>query len=720
MERFETFHPYIKALNAHSAPRYGMAKADNLCSTKRKIDVMNDHHQLSNFIWGIADLLRGPYRSNQYERVMLPLTVLRRFDCVLEATKPRVLTEYERRKTTLKGAALDTVLNQIARQRFHNHSKLNFEKLKADPQFIARNLSDYIQAFSENVRVIFDRFEFESEIARMDEANILYLVVSKFCDVDLHPDKIDNIGMGSLFEELIRRFNEVDNTTAGDHFTPREIIQLMVDILLTPDNDILTTPQRIFRLLDPACGTGGILSEGQKHLRELNAKAQLYVYGQDFNPRAYAIAASDLLLKTKANGGGAESVIKYGDTLVNDQFPDERFDYLAANPPFGVDWKKQQKAVKDEHEKLGFRGRFGAGLPRVNDGTLLFLQHMISKFIPYEENSREKTGSRLAIVFNGSPLFTGGAGSGESEIRRWIIEKDWLEAIIALPEQMFYNTGIGTYIWIVTNRKEPHRRGKIQLIDGRERWKPMRRSLNNKRRYLGEDDIAAIVREYGTFGHTSTSKLFDNADFGYNRVQIDRPLRLLYTMDIERKARFLDAFPHLLDDVQAIDQKLGRAPREDWNEFADLMTKLLKQRGSKKWTAQENREFRKVFTEAQVDSKIQPVVKERRKPSPELQRVWGWFKSRTGSHVEMYEPNSELRDFENVELRDEVDRYVQAEVIRHIDDAWADRPSIRSAYEINFNRYFYTYTPPRPLLEIDAEIKQLEEEILRLLREVTE
>lgn len=681
---------------------------------------MTDHHQLSNFIWQIADLLRGPYRPPQYERVMLPLTVLRRFDCVLEETKPRVLTEYERRRNTLQGNALDSVLNQASGQRFHNHSPLDFEKLKADPQNIAQHLVSYIQGFSENVRVIFERFDFSVEIERLNEANLLYLVVSKFCDVDLHPDRIDNIRMGMLFEELIRRFNELANETAGDHFTPREVIQLMIDLLFTPDDAILTTPQRIFRLLDPACGTGGILSEGQKHLRELNAQAQLYVYGQDFNPRAYAIAASDLLLKTKANGGGADSDIKYGDTLTNDQFPDQRFDYLAANPPFGVDWKKQQKAVQAEHDKLGFRGRFGAGLPRVNDGALLFLQHMVSKFIPYEEGSRDKTGSRLAIVFNGSPLFTGGAGSGESEIRRWIIEQDWLEAIIALPEQMFYNTGIGTYIWIVTNRKEAHRRGKIQLIDGRERWKPMRRSLGDKRRYLGEDDIAAIVREYGAFHETATCKIFDNAGFGYNRVQIDRPLRLLYTMDVERKARFLDAFPHLLDDVQAIDHELGRTPREDWNVFTDLMADLIKRRGSKRWTAQENREFRKVFTDAQVDPQIQPVVKERRKPHPDLRRVWGWFQSPSGNSVEMYESNSELRDFENVDLTDSIERYVEAEVIRHVDDAWADQLSIRPAYEINFNRHFYTYTPPRPLAEIDAEIKQLEEEILRLLREVTE
>jgi type I restriction enzyme M protein len=431
----------------------------------------------------------------------------------------------------------------------------------------------------------------------------------------------------------------------------------------------------------------------------------------------------------------------YGDSLTDDQFPDEQFDYLAANPPFGVDWKKQQKELQQEHKERGFKGRFGAGLPRVNDGALLFLQHMVSKFTPYVEGSRDKTGSRMAIVFNGSPLFTGGAGSGESEIRRWVIEQDWLEAIIALPEQMFYNTGIGTYIWVLSNRKEAQRRGKIQLIDGRERWKPMRRSQGSKRRFLGSDDIDAIVREYGTFQETATCKIFNNADFGYSRIQIERPLRLLYTMDIERKARFLDAFPHLLDDVQAIDRELGRTSRESWSDFNGLMLDLLRQRGSKKWTKQEQNEFRTVFTDVQTDVNVRPVVKDRRKATtPNLDRVWGWFPAERGL-VESYEPNTDLRDFENVSLaeaqrstlqkdglvdeltplnEERVVAHVSTEVIPYVQDAWADRPSIRSAYEINFNRYFYTYTPPRPLAEIDADIKQLEEEILRLLREVTE
>ncbi|MBN3897302.1 MAG: SAM-dependent DNA methyltransferase [Nostoc sp. NOS(2021)] len=671
---------------------------------------MADHHQLSNFIWQIADLLRGPYRPPQYERVMLPMTVLRRFDCVLAPTKPQVLKEFDKRKDTFKDDALDAMLNKVAGQRFHNRSQLDFEQLKGDPDNIDQHLISYIKSFSKNVYDIFERFEFTAEIEKMREANILYLVVSKFCDVNLHPDDLDNIDMGLLFEDLIRRFNEAANETAGDHFTPREVIRLMVDILFDPDDDILTKPGIIRKMLDPTCGTGGMLAEAQNYLRENHSTAKLWVFGQDFNPRAYAMAASDLLLKSNDN-----SDIRYGDSLINDQYYSERFDYFLANPPFGVDWKKQQKEVQREHEKLGFAGRFGAGTPRVNDGSLLFLQHMISKFEPYQPEA-EKNGSRLAIVFNGSPLFTGGAGSGESEIRKWVIENDWLEAIIALPEQMFYNTGISTYIWIVTNRKQRHRKGKIQLIDSRTRWQPMRRSLGDKRRYMGEEDIAAVVREYGEFVESETSKIFDNEDFGYNRVPIERPLRLLYQMDVERKSRFLDAVPHLLDDVQAIDRELGREPRPNWSEFDKLMNALIKQRGSK-WKKTENKLFRDVFTERNAEAKG-VILKERKAIDEPNARVWGWFRDAKGKVERMYEPDTQLRDFENVRLTDEIVGYFHREVEPHVNDAWADGDKIRSAYEINFNRHFYKYTPPRPLAEIDADIKRMEEEFMRLLHDV--
>lgn len=677
---------------------------------------MRDHHFYANFIWQIADLLRGPYRPPQYERVMLPLTVLRRFDCVLEATKPRVLAEYRRLENKLTGAALDARLNAIAGQRFHNHTALDFQTLKGDPDHIALHLQTYIDGFSADVRQIFERFEFTAEIQKMDDAHILYLVIAKFCDVDLHPDTVDNIQMGLLFEDLIRRFNEAANETAGDHFTPREVIQLMVDLLFAPDDDVLTIAGKVFKLLDPTCGTGGMLSEAQNHLRAMHHDNQLWVFGQDINPRSYAIAASDLLMK-----GNENSAIRYGDSLIADQYgPDDdvtkgRFDYFLANPPFGVDWKRQQKSIQREHDQAGRAGRFGAGLPRVNDGALLFLQHMISKFTPYTP-LQKAFGSRLAIVFNGSPLFTGGAGSGESKIRTWLIEEhDMLEAIIALPEQMFYNTGIGTYIWLVTNRKEPRRQRKIQLIDARNRWKPLRRSLGDKRRELGDDDIAAIVREYGDFSESATSKIFDTADFGYNRVPIERPLRLLYQMDAERKSRFLDALPHLLDDIHLIDREGGRSAREDWRAFEQWLRALLTKRGQR-WKATEYKLFREVFTERHPDAL--PVVREERRKQADDDRIWGWFDAPKSGWVQMYEPDTHLRDFENVVLTQPIPTHMHEHVLRHVEDAWADRPNIQRAYEINFNRHFYTYTPPRPLAEIDADLRTLEEEILRLLREV--
>ncbi|MFH0899947.1 MAG: class I SAM-dependent DNA methyltransferase, partial [Pseudomonadota bacterium] len=399
---------------------------------------MSDHNYFANLIWQIADLLRGPYRPPQYERVMLPMTVLRRFDCVLAPTKAKVLAEYERRKSgKLEGDALDTKLNEAASQRFHNHSPLDFEKLKGDPDHIEKHLVSYIKGFSANVRRIFEYFEVESEIEKMREANMLYLVVSKFADVDLHPKTVPNDQMGLIFENLIRRFNELANETAGDHFTPREVIRLMVNILFIHDDKLLATPGTVRKLLDPACGTGGMLAEAQRYLREHHADAKLYVYGQDYNKRAFATAASDMLMKEVSHNGGGDNV-RFGDSFTEDQFPSETFDFFLTNPPFGVDWKKQQKEIQSEHDKRGLDGRFGAGLPRVNDGALLFLQHMWAKREDVKP-AEHKHGSRLAIVFSGSPLFTGGAGSGESEIRKWIIENDWLEAIIALPEQMFYN-----------------------------------------------------------------------------------------------------------------------------------------------------------------------------------------------------------------------------------------------------------------------------------------
>lgn len=666
--------------------------------------IMPSHHDLANLIWQIADLLRGPYRPPQYERVMLPMTVLRRFDSVLAPTKKRVLAEYERRKgSKFTDDALDKVLNKASGERFHNHSPLTFERLKGDPDHIHEHLVSYIEGFSRNVRTIFEFFEFENEIEKMREANILYLVISKFSDVNLHPTVVPNEQMGLIFENLIRRFNELANETAGDHFTPREVIRLMVNILFINDDKLLSTPGTVRKLLDPACGTGGMLAEAQNYLREHHDAARLYVFGQDYNKRAFATAASDMLMKHVDQNGGTDN-IRFGDIFTDDQFeraPYKSFDYLLSNPPFGVDWKKQQREIQREHEKLGFAGRFGAGLPRVNDGALLFLQHMTSKFEPVRE-SEHKYGSRLAIVFSGSALFTGGAGSGESDIRKWIIENDWLEAIIALPEQMFYNTGIGTYIWIVTNRKEKRRKGKIQLLDARDKWQSggseeSRRSLGDKRRHMSGQDIRDIVRLYGRFIHRETSKIFDNADFGFTRVTVERPLRLRYQMTTDEKARFLDALPHLLDDVQDIDRAIGRDPEADWNAVVKKVKDRL-QAHSSRWKKSEQTLFRSVFT--RKDPKGKPVAKD---------------ESDSG-----YEPDAELREFENIPLKQDIDAYFEREVLPHLPDAWVDRSKDKVGYEINFNRHFYKYTPPRNLEEIDRDLKHAEDEILQLLREVTD
>ena len=660
---------------------------------------MPDHNDFANLIWQIADLLRGPYRPPQYERVMLPMTVLRRFDCVLAPTKAKVLAAYESRSSRLVGEALESRLNGAAGQRFHNRSALDFQKLKGDPDNIERHLASYINGFSKKVRDIFEFFEFDNEIEKMREANLLYLVVSKFADVNLHPATVPNQQMGLIFENLIRRFNELANETAGDHFTPREVIRLMVSILFIEDDQLLATPGVVRTLLDPACGTGGMLAEAQNYLREHHGAARLFVYGQDYNKRAFATAASDMLMKQVDHNGGGDN-IHFGDSLTEDRFEGKTFDYFLTNPPFGVDWKKQRKEIRQEHDQRGFDGPFGAGLPRISDGSLLFLQHMWDKREPVRPREH-KHGSRLAIVFSGSPLFTGGAGSGESNIRKWIIENDWLEAIIALPEQMFYNTGIGTYVWILTNRKEKRRKDKIQLVDSRGVWtaggsQDNKRSLGDKRRHLSREQVDETVRLYGCFEENDRSKLFDNDDFGHTRVTVERPLRLRYRMTVDDKARFLDACPHLLDDVQAVDEVLGREPQRDWNAVWSRIEELLHSRKSG-WKAPEKKLFRSVFT--QKDPEAEPVAK---------------------SGDDGYEPDAGLRDFENVPLKDDIDAYFEREVRPHVPDAWMDRSKDKVGYEINFNRHFYQYTPPRPLEEIDADLKRAEEKIMRLLREVTE
>ncbi len=695
--------------------------------------------ELSNFIWSVADLLRGPYRPPQYERVMLPMTILRRFDCLLEPTKEAVLNRWRTLKDG-KVRNIDPILNKVAGGGadlgFHNHSELDFKRLKGDPDNIGRHLADYIAGFSENVRRIFEYFEFDKEIEKLEEANRLYLVVSNFASIDLHPDRVDNITMGLIFEDLIRRFNEAANETAGDHFTPREVIRLMVNLILEPDSHILTTEGVIVTVCDPACGTGGMLSEAQNWIRQHNEGARVLVYGQDYNRRSYAVAASDLLIK-----GHRDSRIEFGNTLTEDRFTGERFDYLLANPPFGVDWKVEQKEISKWSSFRGYEGK----LPRVNDGALLFLLHMLSKRQDVDP-AAGKHGTRLAIVFNGSPLFTGGAGSGESEIRRWIIENDWLEAIVALPEQMFYNTGIGTYIWVVSNRKTPKRQGKIQLIDARDRWAPMRRSLGDKRRYLTEDIIDSLTREHGAFAAGETSKRFDNADFGYRRLTIERPLRLRFQITDRAKADFLDACPEFLDAVLAMEQDLGREPDDDWNA-AWRQVQVIAKDYEARWTTANKKLFRQCFT--RVDPEAQPVIARHGNFTgvtgydPEshkrilgelepgmLHGIFGLYPAAPPfkSKAMEYEADPALRDYENVPLKENIVAFFLREVRPYVADAWIDGETRdekdggigKVGYEINFNRAFFKYKPPRPLKEIDSELEAVERRILALMKEVTD
>ena len=481
---------------------------------------MNNIKESANFIWSIADLLRGDYKQSDYGKVVLPLTVLRRLDCVLQASKSKVLKKYEQVKS-MNIQNLDPILNKVAGYNFHNKSLYDFDKLVADPNNIAENLRNYINGFSEDAREIIEQFEFDNQITKLDEANLLFMVIKRFQEVDLHPDKISSMEMGYMFEELIRKFAEISNETAGEHFTPREVIRLMVNLLFMNDREILTKKGITKTIFDCCAGTGGMLSVAEEYLHELNPDARLEVFGQELNPESYAICKSDMLIK----GQNASNIAK-GNSLKSkddakqkpDQFQNQKFDYLITNPPFGVKWKKVEKEVKAEHEELGHGGRYGAGLPSVSDGSFLFLMNLMSKMKP--------EGSKLAIVFNGSPLFSGSPSSkkNESSIRQWIIENDLLEAIIALPDQLFYNTGISTYVWIITNKKEEKRKGKVQLINAVDYYKKMSKSLGNKRNELKEEDIVDITKLYGEFKETEHSKIFANNNFGYYKVTVERPL----------------------------------------------------------------------------------------------------------------------------------------------------------------------------------------------------
>ena len=659
-----------------------------------------DFRQLSDFIWSVADLLRGDYRQADYGKVILPMTVLRRLDCVLEPTKQAVLDKAE----SLKGqpAGLRTkALQRVAGQHFYNTSRFDFERLKAEPGQIAANLRNYINGFSDEAREILDRFNFDVQITKLDQANLLYLVVREFSEIDLHPDAVPNESMGLIFEDLIRRFSEISNETAGEHFTPREVIRLMVNLLFIEDDGVLTRPGIVKTLYDPACGTGGMLSVAEDWLRTHNPDARLEVFGQELNDESYAICKADMLIK-----GQNPANIARGNSFSEDGHDGESFDYMLSNPPFGVSWKKVRDVIEREHKTRGFAGRFGAGTPRINDGSLLFLQHMIAKMRP--------EGSRIGIVFNGSPLFTGDAGSGESEIRRWIIENDWLEAIVALPDQLFYNTGIHTYIWIVTNRKSGRRRGKIQLINAVEFYRKMKKSLGNKRNELAPEHIDEITRIYGEFAEGKHSKVFDNEDFGFRKITVDRPLRLNFQASPERIARLEDetAFQNLAksrkkDEGGQKEVEVGEALQEAIRQALAAMDPAVVYRNRKEFS----RTLKRVLADAGVDVTA-PVRKailsalSERDESAEICMKKG-----------EPEPDTGLRDTENVPLKEDVEAYFEREVQSFVPDAWVDQSRTRIGYEIPFTRHFYEHTSLPPLDEIEADIRALEDEIQGLLEE---
>ncbi|HUW28609.1 MAG TPA: class I SAM-dependent DNA methyltransferase [Sulfuriferula sp.] len=570
---------------------------------------------LSSFIWSVADLLRGDYKQSEYGKVILPFTVLRRLDCVLEATKPAVLAEYAKQQKA--GLNPEPFLLRKAGQSFYNTSPLDMKKLMGDQDHIGENLYAYIQAFSPAVRDIFERFDFYTQVDRLAKAKLLYQVTEKFSNFDLHPEAVSNSQMGLVFEELIRKFAEISNETAGEHFTPREVIRLMVNLLFIEDDEVLSKSGVVRTIYDPTAGTGGMLSIAGEYLEEHNPQARLSMFGQELNDESYAICKADMLIK-----GQDVANIVAGNTLSDDGHPHRKFDYMLSNPPFGVEWKKVEKEIRKEYESQGYNGRFGPGLPRVSDGSLLFLLHLISKMRPAVDG-----GSRFGIVLNGSPLFTGGAGSGESEIRRYVLENDLVEAIIGLPTDMFYNTGISTYVWILSNRKPAHRKGLLQLIDASAFWQKMRKSLGSKRKEMSDEHIAEVTRLFGGFLEAERdgkpiSRIFRNEDFGYRTITVEQPL-------------------------------------------CDAAGKIV----------------------------LGEKGKQKGKP----------------------QPDSSLRDTENVPLAENVESYFKREVLPHAPDAWIDHDKTKVGYEIPFNRHFYVFQPPRSLTAIDADLKHCTDRILTMI-----
>ncbi len=606
---------------------------------------------LSALIWSVADLLRGDYKRSEYGRVILPFTVLRRLDCVLEPTKRAVLTEKEAKEQA--GLNPDQfLLRKSGNKSFYNTSPLDLPKLLGDQDHIRQNLYAYIQAFSPAARDIFERFDFYTQVERLAKANLLYLVTEKFAHIDLHPDAVDNAQMGTVFEELIRKFAEDSNETAGDHFTPREVIRLMVNLIFIEDDDVLAPGNAVVRTIyDPTAGTGGMLSVAAEHLLQHNPDARLTLYGQELNDESYAICKADMLIRGQDVGN-----MVAGNTLSEDGHSGRKFDYMLSNPPFGVEWKKVEKVVRKEYEEKGFDGRFGPGLPRVSDGSMLFLMHLVAKMRPAVDG-----GSRFGIVLNGSPLFTGGAGSGESEIRRYVLENDLVEAIIGLPTDMFYNTGIATYVWIISNKKPDDRKGYVQLIDAGSFWQKMRKSLGSKRKEMSDEHIATVTQLFGEFVEAELATVFD--------------------ADGKEVARQVIAAAEFAPEPPA-GGKLKVAP----------IARIFR-----------NQDFG--YTTLTVERPLRD----------EAGKVVLGQKGKTKGQPQ---PDSSLRDTENVPLSEDIQTYFEREVLPHAPDAWIDEAKSKVGYEIPFNRHFYVFEPPRALEVIDAELKQTTDRILTMIAEL--
>ncbi len=659
-----------------------------------------------SFIWSIAEILRGPYKPEDYGKVILPLAVLRRFDCVLDSTKDEVLTNFEKFKA-MNEDAREPILNRIAKQNFHNVSNYSFTKLLSDADNIADNLRDYINGFSKMARDIMDHFDFDRQIDKLDNNNLLYLTIKRFSELDLHPEVVSNVEMGYIFEELIRRFSE--HAEAGDHYTPREVVRLMVSLLFMHDDDMLTKPGLTQTLYDCAAGTGGMGSVAQEYLKELNPTAELEFFAQEINDESYAICKADILIK----GADAKNIC-LGNTLSNDQFKGEKFDYLISNPPYGVDWKSYEKPIKAEHEEQGYNGRFGPGTPRTSDGQLLFLLHLISKMKPVTAENPQ--GSRLAIIMNGSPLFTGDAGSGESEIRRYALENDLVEGIVAMPNDLFYNTGIATYIWILTNNKAAIRKGKVQLINAVDFSKKMKKSMGSKRNEISQEQIDEIVRLYGDFKEGEYVKIFDNEDFGYHKITVERPLRLKFLISEERIERVAEqkAFQNLATSKKKGDN--GLAEIEAGKALQAKIMEVLHSLESEQLYKNRD-EFTKLlkdsFKKADVTVGV-PVLKAILAGLAEKDETADiCMKNKTDA-----ESDTDLRDTENVPLKEDIYEYFEREVTPHVPDAWVDESKTKVGYEIPFTRQFYKYIALRSSAEIMAEIKELEASIFENLKKV--